>query len=47
MILIVEDDPALARAMTVNLTARKYQVLTATTGEEALVMAADLSLIHI
>lgn len=41
MILIVEDDPALARAMTVNLTARKYQVLTATTGEQALVMAAD------
>ena len=36
MILIVEDDPTLSRAMAVNLIARGYKVLTANTGEQAL-----------
>ncbi|MDK8346182.1 response regulator transcription factor [Brevibacterium sp. UMB1308A] len=41
MILIVEDDPTLSRAMAVNLIARGYKVLTANTGEQALTMASD------
>lgn len=41
MILIVEDDPTLSRAMAVNLMARGYKVLTAATGEQALTLAAD------
>lgn len=41
MILIVEDDPTLSRAMAVNLIARGYKVLTANTGEQALTCASD------
>lgn len=41
MILIVEDDPTLSRAMAVNLIARGYKVLTANTGEQALTLASD------
>lgn len=41
MILIVEDDPTLARALSVNLMARGYKVLVASTGEQALTLAAD------
>jgi len=39
-VLIVEDEPALLRALQINLRARGYEVLTASAGEEALVEAA-------
>jgi two-component system KDP operon response regulator KdpE len=39
-ILIVEDEPALARALQINLRARGYDVATAATGSEALSEAA-------
>jgi two-component system, OmpR family, KDP operon response regulator KdpE len=38
-ILIVDDDPQLLRALRVNLTARGYQVATATTGADGLAAA--------
>jgi two-component system, OmpR family, KDP operon response regulator KdpE len=40
-ILIVEDQPALVRALRINLRARLYDVLTARTGHEALALAAS------
>jgi two-component system, OmpR family, KDP operon response regulator KdpE len=40
-ILIVEDEPELVRALRINLRARQYNVLTASTGREALTMAAN------
>jgi two-component system KDP operon response regulator KdpE len=40
-ILIVEDEADLVRALRINLRARKYQVLTAGTGREALAVAAS------
>ena len=40
-ILIVEDEADLVRALRINLRARKYQVLTAGTGREALALAAS------
>jgi len=40
MILIVEDQPELTRALRINLRARRYDVLTARTGREALEAAA-------
>ena len=36
MVLIVEDQPELMRALRINLRARRYDVLTARTGREAL-----------
>jgi two-component system KDP operon response regulator KdpE len=39
-VLLVDDDPALSRALTINLRARSYDVSTAATGGSALVMAA-------
>jgi two-component system KDP operon response regulator KdpE len=39
-VLIVEDQPQLLRALRINLRARQYEVLTATTGREALAVAA-------
>ena len=40
-ILIVEDEANLVRALRINLRARKYLVLTAGTGREALALAAS------
>ncbi len=39
-VLIVEDEPALLRALRINLRARGYEVTTATTGRAALAEAA-------
>jgi two-component system, OmpR family, KDP operon response regulator KdpE len=39
-VLIVEDEPALARALQINLRARGYEVITSSTGHGALVEAA-------
>jgi two-component system KDP operon response regulator KdpE len=39
-ILIVEDEPALLRALQINLRARGYEVATSAAGQEALVEAA-------
>jgi two-component system, OmpR family, KDP operon response regulator KdpE len=38
-VLIVEDEPALLRALQINLRARGYEVVTATTGSAALAEA--------
>jgi two-component system KDP operon response regulator KdpE len=38
-VLIVDDEPQLLRALRINLTARRYEVLTAATGTEALAAA--------
>ncbi|MFJ9777586.1 response regulator [Kitasatospora sp. NPDC101157] len=35
-ILVVDDEPALLRTLRINLQARRYSVLTAATGQEAL-----------
>lgn len=40
-VLIVEDDEPLLRALAMNLTARGYDVLQATTGTRALAVAAN------
>ncbi|MEO6470834.1 MAG: response regulator transcription factor [Aeromicrobium sp.] len=40
-VLIVEDEPHLSRALSINLKARNYQVSTAMTGAAALDMAPD------
>jgi two-component system, OmpR family, KDP operon response regulator KdpE len=40
LILVVEDEPALLRALEINLRARGYEVMTSSTGEAALVEAA-------
>jgi two-component system, OmpR family, KDP operon response regulator KdpE len=39
-ILIVEDEPALLRALQITLRARGYEVMTASAGQEALIEAA-------
>lgn len=39
-ILVVEDQPQLLRALRINLRARQYEVLTASTGREGLAVAA-------
>jgi two-component system KDP operon response regulator KdpE len=39
-ILLVEDEPALVRALRINLRARDYEVVTATAGRTALTEAA-------
>jgi two-component system KDP operon response regulator KdpE len=40
-ILLVEDDPALRRALRTTLRSREFNVLEAATGESALIVAAD------
>jgi two-component system, OmpR family, KDP operon response regulator KdpE len=40
VILVVEDQPQLLRALQINLRARQYEVLTAATGQQALAVAA-------
>jgi two-component system KDP operon response regulator KdpE len=39
-VLIVEDEPALLRALRINLRARGYEVATSSAGQDALVEAA-------
>ena len=50
-ILVVDDEPQIRKALSVNLRARGYEVDVATTGEEALTLAAgnhpDLVLLDI
>jgi two-component system KDP operon response regulator KdpE len=40
-VLIVDDEPQLLRALRINLTARKYDVVTAADGEQALKAVAE------
>lgn len=40
-VLVVEDEPGLLRALTINLRARRYQVHPAGTAREALALATD------
>ena len=40
-VLVVDDDPTLARALGINLRAREYDVTTAVTGAAALQLAAQ------
>jgi two-component system KDP operon response regulator KdpE len=40
-VLVVDDDPALVRALTINLRARGYEVHAAATGAGALTLAAQ------
>ncbi|MCW2522776.1 MAG: DNA-binding response regulator [Frankiales bacterium] len=39
-VLVVDDEPQIVRALAINLRARRYEVHTAATGAEALVLAA-------
>ena len=39
-VLVVEDEPAMLRALRINLRVRRYDVTTAATGREALAEAA-------
>jgi two-component system KDP operon response regulator KdpE len=41
LILLIEDDPALRRALRTTLRNREFEVLEAATGESAIVIAAD------
>ncbi|HEX8004972.1 MAG TPA: response regulator [Trebonia sp.] len=41
VILVVEDQPQLLRALQINLRARQYEVLTAGCGQDALAVAAS------
>lgn len=41
LVLVVDDEPQIRKALKVNLIARGYEVELAATGEEALVRAAD------
>lgn len=47
LILLVEDESNIASFITTVLRANQYEVKRAATGEEALMMASSLSLIHI
>ena len=40
-VLVVDDEPQIVRALRINLTARGYEVLTASDGQEALRVAAQ------
>jgi two-component system KDP operon response regulator KdpE len=40
-VLVVDDEPQIRRALTTNLAARGYEVEQASTGEQALTLAAD------
>ncbi len=42
IVLIVDDDPALARALSINLRAHDYDAIVADTGKAALAAVADL-----
>jgi two-component system, OmpR family, KDP operon response regulator KdpE len=39
-VLVVDDEPQIVRALAINLRARKYEVVTAASGTEALAVAA-------
>ena len=39
-VLVVDDEPQIVRALTINLRARKYEVISAASGADALVVAA-------
>lgn len=39
-VLVVDDEPQIVRALSINLRARKYDVVTAASGAEALAVAA-------
>ena len=39
-VLVVDDEPQILRALSINLRARHYEVITATTGADALASAA-------
>lgn len=39
-VLVVDDEPQIVRALTINLRARKYEVVSAASGADALVVAA-------
>ena len=41
-VLVVDDEPAMLRALRINLRVRKYDVTTAATGQEALTEAGVL-----
>jgi two-component system KDP operon response regulator KdpE len=41
VVLVVDDEPALLRALTINLRARKYDVQPAATGHAALALAGE------
>ncbi|CRK56471.1 sensor histidine kinase [Alloactinosynnema sp. L-07] len=41
MVLVVDDEPQIVRALRINLTARGYEVVTAPDGRTALTVAAD------
>lgn len=40
-VLVVDDEPQIRRALVTNLTAREYEVIQASTGEEALRLVAE------
>lgn len=40
-VLVVDDDPGLGRALAINLRARRYEVVLAASGSEALSLAAS------
>lgn len=40
-VLVVDDEPQIVRALAINLRARHYEVLTATTGADALATASS------
>jgi two-component system KDP operon response regulator KdpE len=40
-VLVVDDEPQIVRALSINLRARRYEVFTAASGEEALRVAAS------
>jgi two-component system KDP operon response regulator KdpE len=39
-VLVVDDEPQIVRALSINLRARKYEVTAASSGAEALILAA-------
>jgi two-component system, OmpR family, KDP operon response regulator KdpE len=41
LVLVVDDEPQILRALAINLRARRYDVLTAATGSDALTTAAS------
>jgi two-component system KDP operon response regulator KdpE len=42
LVLVVDDEPQICKALKLNLTARDFEVAVATTGEEALRLAAEV-----
>ncbi len=41
VVLVVDDDPAIRRTLQLNLRARRYAVLTAGSGQAALLVCAE------